>query len=207
MPGSSKNGLWVYLDDDMLEPDYPVSTAMSWQLRDNLAHLIDSQCQTRISWMGSLSRYDHFTLPAGQDAYYAVEFPLTVFSDEYLVGLRIVQWIYSNDAANTVTSVANLRWASEPLFQNGTGSAGGLSLWGVTNSTTSTTGQKKANVATPIRDADNHGRGWQSFSIEENSDDHTTRMRMARLEIAMSDTAGDGGGLVGLQVIEFPMWP
>lgn len=208
MPGSSNLGVWVYTDDDILEPDYPVSTAYSWQVRDNLAHLTDSQCQTPVSWMGSASRNDHFTLPAGLDAFYSVEFPITILSPGYLPGLRFNQWIYSNDAANTVTSVMRLRYANDPLFPVAAAGSDPTALYSATNTTVSTSGQKKTNYFTNVASRPIDGlRARQQFSIEENSDDHTTEVAMVRAEIYMSDSAGDGGGLIGFQVIEFAAWP
>lgn len=206
MPGSSYNGLWVYLDDDMLEPDYPVSTAYSWQLRDNLAHLIDSQCQTRVSWMGKIGRADHFPHPAGYDAHYAVVFPITILSTGHLPGIRIASWLYSNDAGNTVTAEYALRWASEALFPNGVAPATNT-LWSFTHTTTATAGEKFVSYTSTTREALNQAAAYRSFAIIENSSAHTTSVPMARLEIAMSDDSGDGGGLLGLQVIEYPRWP
>lgn len=208
MPGSSKQGIWVYLDDDMLEDDRPVTTAKSWQLRDNLAHLIDSQCQNRVSWMGtSTSANDHFLLPSSLDAFYAVEFPVTILSTGHLPGLRFNQWMYSGNVANTVTSVLRLRHASDPMFTTLTGTDS-TALYSATNTTTSTTGAKKTNyffnvASRPINDT----LARQTFSIEENSDDHTAEVAMVRAEIYMTDSAGNGGGLLGFQVIEFAAWP
>lgn len=207
MPGSSNLGFWNYIDDDWLEPDYPVSTGHAWTLRDNLAHLIDSQCQVRVSWMGQSSRDDHVQLYSSTNAgFYVVEFPITILADGYLPGLRVNEWIYSANATNTLTVVANLRWATEPFFSTGT-TADSQALWSFTNTTTSTTGQKKTNYYTTAKRTGGVSNGSRLYSIEENSDDHVTEIRMARLEIAMTDDNGYGGGVVGLQVVEFPLWP
>lgn len=201
MPGSSYSGFWIYLDDDWLEPDYPVSAGYSWILRDSTAHLIDSQAQVRVSWMGKVGRNDHFVFAATYDGYYAVSFPVTVYTKDKLPGLSFRYWHYTGDAANTVTTSFKLVWDTGTPFDPALDA-----LHSFSDTTTSTTGEAQSNFTITAKDATQSALGRRVYSIEENNDDHTTEMRMVRLEITQTDDSDEGGGLVGLQVIEYPLW-
>lgn len=211
MAGSSKNSYWTYIDNNALSADYPASTAYSWTNRDNLAHLIDSYGQVRVSWMGKSGRVDSYTLATtatGQEVLWTTSFPLTVWHPNGQTGSGttglFTRVIYkSTDAANTLSLSGKYTWDSEPVNSNAA-----FDIYTFSDSTTSTTGKEFEDIATTgVITSQSTNKGRRTFPLEEGGDDHTVDVFMARLELLFSDNNNDGGALLGVQVIEFPVWP
>ena len=202
MSGSSANGSWIYIDDNAFEADYPVSTAHAYTARQNVAHLIDSAGQYRVSWLGKSGRTDELAIASGphdSEPFWSMPFPLTMLNQDGITGLFTRVGIRTS-GGDGVTANVRYVWDSEPVDSP---SAHVLHSW--SDSTTNSTGEWVEDVKLGV-DTRVILPGLRTFRIEEGGTDHTTTLYMARIEIKLESLTSDDGALLGVQVIEFPIW-
>ena len=204
-------GYWNYLDDDIMESDYPLSTYYAWAMRNNLAHLMDSAGQFRIHWMGKPGRDDavSFTGNTSGVHYWSQMFPVTLLSNLALPGLDIRIAGAVANVGDSLNLKARLVAANEPVIWSKKSEI----LWPVNGTPasatiTSTTGA--FGIDTQVQGIQKNGwkTGIRTLMVEEDTVARAVITVLLRLECKLTVTAAGSYTVYisGCQVREFPVW-
>lgn len=194
---------WSYINDDAFEADYPVDALQAWLLQNNLAHLMDSAGQFRISWCGG-KRADSptFSGTTADTHYWSQSFPVTMWSQNYTPGLDIrigvaVQSITSCTVNARIVPAVGRVWDS-----------GNTPIWEGSGSASSTTGAWVIDEDTQGTLTEVWKRGLLALPVSDGGASRMSAIVALRLEVEAVVTAPATYSvyLCGVQVREFPIW-
>lgn len=171
-----------------LDADRPVSVWRAEMTRNNLAHLLDEYCQTRINW-SSTGTEDYYVDKSNDRRIWAQEFPHTWLREDRPVNLDLVVGAATTGASPPTT--LSLRARVVPArFALGDSAADALALIDTTVTLTSATPADVIDLQTDF-DANGIPSGlgsnvWATIVVSEGAADQCA-VALMRLELMLDE--------------------